>query len=183
MVIVLMSGGLDSMVLAERARRAGVLGGCVFVDYGHPAAQQEAWHAFAWCRAHDVRLHVVHVHGLMLGDMADIDAPGLRVVPNRNAVLLGIAANFAASVVGCVEVHIGAIADDAAYPDCSAEWIERLGAAFPMRLSAPLVQWRKAEVVQEARRLGLDSWWSCYGPGPLPCGTCSSCLIVQESSP
>lgn len=164
------------MVVAEQARAAGTLRGCVFVDYGHPAQQAEGWRAFAYCGARRIPLRVVHVFGLHLGDMgADV---GARVVPSRNAVLLAAAANAAAAMGGS-ELAIGAIAaDQRDYADCRPEFFAAMSAALGVQVVAPLVGLSKAEVVAEAARLGLDlgGTWSCYGPGPEPCGTCPSCV-------
>lgn len=174
-MVVLLSGGLDSMVVAERSRVAGTLRGCVFVDYGHPAQQAEGWRAFAYCGSRRVPLRVVHVFGLALGDMgAEV---GARVVPSRNAMLLSAAAN-AAVAMGGSELAIGAIHNDQRdYADCRPEFFEAMSTALGLRVVAPLVTWNKTGVVTEARRLGLalEASWSCYGPGPEPCGTCPSC--------
>ena len=164
------------MVVAELARERGILTGCVFVDYGHPAQQQEGWRAFAYCGERRLRLRVVHVFGLALGDMEA--AVGARVVPCRNAVLLAAAAN-AAHAMGGIALAIGAIADDQReYADCRPEFFDAMSAAVGLQINAPLLGLSKREVVAEARRLGLDpgASWSCYGPGPEPCGTCPSCV-------
>lgn len=136
-MIVLLSGGIDSMVVAERARRDGRLHGCVFVDYGHPAQQAEGWRAFSYCGTRQVPLRVVHVFGLALGDMGA--AVGARVVPNRNAVLLSAAANAAASMGG-TELAIGAIANDQRdYLDCRPEFFAAISAALGIQVVAPLI--------------------------------------------
>ena len=152
-MVVLLSGGLDSMVVAERTRVAGVLAGCVFVDYGHPAQQQEGWRAFAYCGERGVPLRVVHVFGLDLGDMGA--AVGARVVPCRNAVLLSAAAN-AARLLGGAQLAIGAIANDQRdYADCRPEFFAAMSAALGLTVVAPLVTWSKRNVVTEAERLGI----------------------------
>lgn len=148
----------------------------MFVDYGHPAQQQEGWRAFAYCGERGVRLKVVHVFGLALGDMGT--GAGARVVPCRNAVLLSAAGN-AAIAMGGRELAIGAIGDDQHdYADCRPEFFAAMSEALGIRVVAPLVLRSKVDVVEEARRLGLNlgASWSCYGPGPQPCGACPSCL-------
>lgn len=175
MMVVLLSGGLDSMVVAETARQAGTLTGCVFVDYGHPAQVQEGWRAFAFCGERRIPLRVVHVFGLQLGDMAE--GVGARVVPARNAILIASAAN-AAIAMGASALAVGAIADDQAdYVDCRAAFFEAMSAALGIQIVAPLIDRSKAWVAAEAMRLGLDAAasWSCYGAGPDPCGECPSC--------
>jgi 7-cyano-7-deazaguanine synthase len=188
-VIVLVSGGVDSLVCAELARERGILRGVVFVDYGHPAQTAEAWRAFAYHGRTGVPLWVVHAFGLGLADMdpaaqAASDSP--RVVPARNAILIAAAANRAA-VAGASEVWIGAQGGDVeGYPDCRAEWIglvsATMDAACGVTVSAPLVGWSKAEVIAEARRLGIDraETWACYQPiGSEPCRACASCVAAD----
>lgn len=182
MVVVLMSGGVDSMVCAEMALCAGKLAGCVFIDYGHPARQAEAWRAFAWAERRRVRLHVLHAMGLHLGEMDGAPGVSPQVVPARNAIFLAMASNIAASW-GAAEVWIGANQADAAdYPDCRSNVLTPLSHALlrscGVSVFAPLLHLAKPEIVQMAADYGLspDEWWACYGGGPEPCGRCASCL-------
>jgi 7-cyano-7-deazaguanine synthase in queuosine biosynthesis len=48
--VVLLSGGIDSLVCAELMRQRGDLTGCVFVDYGHPCAAPRGMEAVVACR-------------------------------------------------------------------------------------------------------------------------------------
>jgi 7-cyano-7-deazaguanine synthase len=180
-MVVLLSGGLDSMVVAAAARQAGTLTGCVFVDYGHPAQVQEGWRAFAFCGARRIPLRVVHVFGLQLGDM--VQGVGARVVPARNAILISAAAN-AAIAMGAAALAVGAIADDQAdYVDCRPQFFAAMAAALGIPVVAPLIDRSKSWVAAEAVRLGLDAAdsWSCYGAGPDPCNECPSCVARRAS--
>lgn len=179
--VVLLSGGIDSLVCAERERRAETLAGCVFVDYGHPAQIPEGWKAFAFCGSRAVPLRVVHVFGLDLGDMRS--GFGARVVPGRNAVLLAAAANVAGSL-GAREIVIGCnAADQRDYPDCRPAFLAAMQGALGLKVRAPLVTQAKASIVADARRLGLtrEDAWSCYGPGPVPCGDCPCCRSADAA--
>ena len=40
-IVVLLSGGLDSVVIAHKARGEGALKGCLFVNYGQPVWEME----------------------------------------------------------------------------------------------------------------------------------------------
>lgn len=180
-VVVLMSGGLDSTVCAEMALRDGVLAGCVFVDYGHPARQAEAWRAFAWAERRGVRLHVLHAMGLCLGGMDGRPGSSAQFVPARNAILISMAANVAASWKA-ESVWIGATAADLdSYPDCRGDFLipmcHALLKGYGVTVKAPLIGMTRREVSKLARDLGVRrrQVWSCYGPGPEPCGECASC--------
>jgi len=175
-MVVLLSGGIDSLVCAELARGDGVLKGCVFVDYGHPAQIAEGWKAFAYCGERGIPLKVVHVFGLDLGDMGS--EKGARVVPCRNAVLLAVAANAAVGM-GADTLLVGAnAADQNEYTDCRRPFLNAMADALGVEVSAPLLHSTKREIISLARGFGLDrsEAWACYGPGPEECGECPSCV-------
>ena len=180
-MVILLSGGIDSLVCAELARESGDLVGCVFVDYGHPAQQMEGWKAFAYCGARGVTLRVVHAFGLDLGDMAT--AAGARVVPHRNAVLLSLAANAARGMGGGSLVIGCNAADQADYTDCRALFLDAMQRALCVRIVAPLLSRQKPEIIEIARQAGLtrEDAWSCYKAGPRPCGTCPSCREADRA--
>lgn len=179
--LVLLSGGIDSIVCAEDSRRRGELAGCVFVDYGHPAQVQEGWKAFAYCGSRRVTLKVIHAFGLDLGDMKAEE--GARVVPSRNAALLSLASNAAAGL-GANALVIGCnAADQRDYSDCRAAFLESMGCALGIPIHAPLIGLSKAEIVSMAQAMGFgrDAAWSCYGAGPAPCGECPSCIEADRA--
>jgi len=174
-VVVLLSGGIDSLVCAEIVRHSGNLKGCVFVDYGHPAQIAEGWKAFAYCGSRGIQLRAPHLRDLDLGDMAD--ECEARVVPSRNAMLLSVAANVALSM-GADTLVIGCNSNDQEdYPDCRRGFLDAMEVALGMKIAAPLIGMKKDRVIQEAICFGLrrEEAWSCYGPGPEPCGECPSC--------
>ena len=87
----------------------------------------------------------------------------------------------------CDVVYYGAHHDDwadAAYPDCTPEFVEAmanavsLGTGGVLRMEAPFVNWTKADIV----KLGLEMdvpyglTWSCYEGWAQPCGTCATCI-------
>lgn len=179
--VVLLSGGIDSLVCAEIERQEERLAGLVFVDYGHPAQIPEGWKAFAYHGRTGIPLKVVHCFGLDLGDMASEE--GARVVPHRNAILLSLAAN-AAAAMGGQRLIIGANADDREdYRDCRRAFIGSMAMALDMSIGAPLLEKGKREIVQLAKDYGLarNDAWSCYLGGPRPCGTCPSCVQAEEA--
>ncbi len=185
-VIVLLSGGVDSAVLAAKALRDGRLRAGLSFNYGQAGAANECSLAKRWCEQHQVEWL-----GLMLPATIGrwmrkegVGGPGPRVVPARNAIFASCAASFAVTMQAPV-IWYGATADDAAeYPDCRAEWVtamsDVLHLAAGVRLEAPLVQMSKAEVVALGNELGVDwtATWSCYQPRRdlEPCGTCNACV-------
>jgi 7-cyano-7-deazaguanine synthase len=200
--VVLLSGGLDSMVTAAiaRERRFEVL--ALTVNYGQRhSVEIEAARRIAagLARRHVVLdLDLTQFGGSAL--TADIDVPKSGVtadipvtyVPARNTVFLSLALAWA-EAAGARDLFIGVNAlDYSGYPDCRPEFIdafERLanlatkagveGEAF--RIHAPLQEMTKADIAREAARLGLDAGMShsCYDPTEdgRHCGLCDACRL------
>ena len=201
--VVLLSGGLDSMVTAGLAHEAGFALHALTIDYGQRHRRELA--AAADIAAHlDVARHVVLPLDLrQFGGSAltaDIDVPKTGVgtdipityVPARNLIFLSLTVGFA-EASGASDIFIGVNAlDYSGYPDCRPEFIASFAETArlatkagvegsPFAVHAPLQHLGKAEIAAEAARLGLDpAWsWSCYDPQPdgRACGLCDSCRL------
>ena len=201
--VVLLSGGLDSMVTAGLAREAGFALHALTIDYGQRHRRELA--AAEAIAAHlDVARHVVLPLDLrQFGGSAltaDIDVPKTGVgtdipityVPARNLIFLSLTVGFA-EASGASDIFIGVNAlDYSGYPDCRPEFIASFAETArlatkagvegsPFVIHAPLQHMGKAEIAAEAARLGLDpAWsWSCYDPQPdgRACGLCDSCRL------
>jgi 7-cyano-7-deazaguanine synthase len=204
--VVLLSGGLDSMVAAGMAREQGFAIHALTIDYGqrHRRELQSA-HAIA-CELGVARHIVLPLDLRQFGGSAltaDIAVPKdgvgadipITYVPARNLVFLALTIAFA-EASGAHDVFIGVNAlDYSGYPDCRPEFIAsfaetaRLGTregveGRPFAIHAPLQHMTKADIAREAARLALDPGlsWSCYDPTPgrLACGTCDSCRLRQK---
>ena len=200
--VVLLSGGLDSMVCAALAREAGYAVLALTIDYGQRhKVEIEAARAIA---AGLVERHIVLPMDLTgFGGSAltaDIDVPkdgvedGIPVtyVPARNTVFLSLALAWA-EAAGARDLFIGVNAlDYSGYPDCRPEFIAAFEALAnratkagvegdPFTLHAPLQYMTKADIAREAGRLGLDAGMShsCYDPGADggACGRCDACRL------
>jgi 7-cyano-7-deazaguanine synthase len=204
--VVLLSGGLDSMVCAALAIEAGFALHALTIDYNQ-RHRRELDAARAIAAQLGAARHVVLPLDLrQFGGSAltaDIAVPKSGVgedipvtyVPARNLVFLSLTLAWA-EALDARDVFIGVNAlDYSGYPDCRPEFIAgfqdlaRLatkagaeGAGFAVH--APLQYLGKAEIVREAARLGLDPAlsWSCYDPQPgdLACGLCDSCRLRRE---
>lgn len=113
------------------------------------------------------------------------------VVPNRNAILLNVAAGIA-SARGAALVALGIHAGDhAIYPDCRPEFLAAVQASitaaldgFPApRVEAPFIDRSKTDIARYAHQLDapLHLTWSCYKGGQLHCGTCGTCTERREA--
>ncbi|KEQ54336.1 7-cyano-7-deazaguanine synthase QueC [Sphingobium chlorophenolicum] len=204
--VVLLSGGLDSMVAGGLAREAGYRVLALSIDYNqrHRLELRAAGRVAAALNAisHIVLpLDLTAFGGSAL--TADIAVPkggvgpGIPVtyVPARNTIFLSLTLGLA-EVAGANDVFIGVNAlDYSGYPDCRPEFIDafqKMAAlatkagveGHPIRINAPLQHMSKADIVREAHRLGLDAGlsWSCYDPTPdgKHCGQCDSCRLRSK---
>ncbi|MBS0255812.1 MAG: 7-cyano-7-deazaguanine synthase QueC [Proteobacteria bacterium] len=201
--VVLLSGGLDSMVSAALAREAGFEVFALTIDYNQ-RHRREIEAAKAIATRLGARRHVVLPLDLrqfggsaLTDDIAvpkDGVGPGIPVtyVPARNLVFLSITLAWA-EALAATDIFIGVNAlDYSGYPDCRPEFITGFqnlatlatkagdgGQAFTIH--APLQHLGKREIVEEAYRLGIDPAlsWSCYDPLPdgRACGACDSCRL------
>ncbi len=105
-------------------------------------------------------------------------------VPNRNMMLLSMAAAYA-EAHGTVDVYYGAQAQDQyGYWDCTVEFLERINRVLALNrrttvlIYAPFAAMRKVELLRLGLDLGVDysHTWSCYRGGEKACGTCPTCV-------
>lgn len=203
--VVLLSGGLDSMVVAALAKERGFAIHALSIAYGQRHARElDAARAIA-ARLEVARHVVLPLDLTVFGGSAltaDIAVPkaaaeGIPVtyVPARNLIFLALTAAFA-ETAGARDIFIGVNAIDySGYPDCRPEFIAsfaetaRLGTkagaeGTPFAIHAPLQHMGKADIARECVRLGLDpAWsWSCYDPAPSgrACGRCDSCALRRK---
>jgi 7-cyano-7-deazaguanine synthase len=204
--VVLISGGLDSSTTLAIAQAAGYVCYGLTVDYGQrhrselDAARRVAERLGV--RDHKVlRLDLGTIGGSALTDPAlavpTSPTAGIPItyVPARNTVLLGLALGWA-EVLEAWDIFIGVNAIDySGYPDCRPEFIEsfesmarlatRAGVEGRLfRIHTPLIYLRKAQIIEEGIRLGLDYsiTVSCYQADEAgrACGLCDACRLRAE---
>lgn len=205
--VVLVSGGLDSATTLALARHEGFACHALSIDYGQrhrfeiEAAGRVA-RALGAVEHKVIRLDLRAIGGSALTGEVPVPkgrspqqmAQGIPVtyVPARNTVFLSVALGWA-EVLGAADIFIGVNAVDySGYPDCRPEFVAafervanlatRLGVeGRPIRIHAPLVALRKAEIIGRGLELGVDfgMTFSCYDPGPggSPCGACDACTL------
>ena len=207
--MVLLSGGLDSMVCAALAQEQGFDVLALTIDYGQRhRVEIDAARGIAARLA--VRHIILPIDLTAFGGSAltaDIDVPkdgvgasgagGIPVtyVPARNTVFLSLALAWAESA-GAHDLFVGVNAlDYSGYPDCRPEFIAAFqalanqatrvgveGGGFTIH--APLQHLTKADIAREAARLGLDAAesHSCYDPAADggACGLCDACRLREK---
>ncbi len=200
--VVLLSGGLDSMVCAGIAREQGYSVTALTVDYNQR-------HRVELDAAKRIAGELADRHIVLPLDLrafggsaltSDIAVPkegvgeGIPVtyVPARNTIFLSLALGLA-EATGARDLFIGVNAlDYSGYPDCRPDFIaefEKLANLATKAgvegdrfiIHAPLQEMTKADIAREARRLGLDAGvsHSCYDPRAdgAHCGECDACRL------
>ena len=203
--VVLLSGGLDSMVCAGLAREQGFSVIALTVDYNQR-------HRIELDAARRIATELADRHivvpldlrafggSALTGDIAvpkDGVGEGIPVtyVPARNTIFLSLALGLAeASRARDLFIGVNAL-DYSGYPDCRPEFVaefEKLANLATkagveddrFTIHAPLQHMTKADIAQEARRLGLDASLShsCYDPLPdgRHCGRCDACRLRSK---
>ena len=204
--VVLLSGGLDSMVCAGLAREAGYEVLALTIDY-HQRHRVEL-DAAKRIAADLADRHIVLPLDLsafggsaLTSDIAvpkdGVASEGIPItyVPARNTVFLSLALAWA-EAAGANDLFVGVNAlDYSGYPDCRPVFIDafedlankatRVGVEGEgFTIHAPLLHMTKADIAREAARLGLDAGLShsCYDPAPdgAACGLCDACRLRSK---
>lgn len=202
-VVVLCSGGMDSVTALHWARRQHDVVAALSFHYGakhnHREIPLAAAHAADLGVPHlTVPLEFIGEHfasSLLVGGEpipeGHYAAETMRstVVPFRNGIMLAVAAGLAESrgAAGLVIAAHGG--DHAIYPDCREEFMQAMGAALRhgtyarLALMRPFIAWTKGQIAAEGARLGVDfaRTWSCYVGGAVHCGACGTCIERREA--
>ncbi len=191
---MLVSGGLDSTLMAILAKNEGIRQYPLFVNYGQLCLNQE-WRA---CRG------VHRRHALPPPVMMNLSGYGEAIpcgltyrrvrinedafLPGRNLLFLLAGAGYA-SKVGAKGVSIGLLSEEyRLFPDQSstflrkAEEVLELAVGRPVRVMAPLMSLSKRSVVTLARAKGIVGTYSCHSGRSKPCGLCISCQELANAA-
>ena len=200
-VAVLLSGGLDSSTLLAHVVRR-------FADVHALSFAYEQRHARERTAAARVAAHfkvplttigidpTVFAGGSVLTGEGTVpeghyEAESMRqtVVPNRNMVLLALAAAWTQTHRGSMVAYAAHTGDHAIYADCRPEFIESCaetiarGTDHTVELYAPFQRRLKADIVRMGALLGVpfELTYSCYVGGPKHCGKCGTCVERREA--
>jgi len=202
-VVVLVSGGMDSVTALYRAAQEhDVVAGLSF-DYGSKHNHREIPFGKMHCDLLGVPHRLVplpFMNELFESDLLQsggaipeghYEAENMKqtVVPFRNGILLSIAAGFAESVGAeglVIAAHSG---DHAIYPDCREEFMKPMAEAIAagtyadLKVLRPFIRLRKEGIAALGASLGIDFslTWSCYKGGEIHCGKCGTCVERKEA--
>jgi 7-cyano-7-deazaguanine synthase len=202
-VVVLCSGGMDSVTALHWARAHHDVRAALSFDYGAKHNHRE----IPLAAEHAANLGVTHrtipldfIGQLFASDLlqsgGDIpeghyaaDNMKRTVVPFRNGIMLAAAAGFAENAGAEALVIAAHTGDHTIYPDCREDFMAamgdalRLGTYAGIRLLRPFIAMTKGGIAAEGARLGVDyaRTWSCYKGGARHCGKCGTCVERREA--
>ena len=201
--IILLSGGLDSLVsLGLGMQKYGISLALTF-DYGQKALEQEVSTSKNICNYYKIEHKVIKLdwlknvtHTALVEDKElpeGIDNPEDSAksvwVPNRNGLFLNIAGSFADGN-DYDYIIIGANKEEGqTFPDNTQEFIDRINAEFEFstqkhpKVVAPLINYDKNDIVKQAieHNIPLEFVRSCYSNGKKHCGKCESCTRLKNA--
>ncbi len=203
-IIVICSGGLDSVSLAHKVAAENTLHSLLSFDYGQRHRKELDYVANCAARLGvphqviDIRAIGACLTGSALTEDIDVpdghyaeDSMKITVVPNRNAIMLSIAFGVAAAQDAdavATAVHGG---DHFIYPDCRPAFIDAfqlmqnqaLDGYANVKLYTPFVNGSKADIVTAgaAHNTPFADTWSCYKGGEQHCGRCGTCVERIEA--
>lgn len=203
--IILLSGGLDSLVSLGLCKKSHNISLALTFDYGQKSAQYEIEASKNICNYYNISHKVITLNWLkdvthtslvsnesvpesdtLFGD--NVSAKSVWV-PNRNGLFLNIAAAFADGD-GYDYIIIGANKEEAnTFPDNTQDFLERVNAEFEFstlkhpKTVAPLINSDKNDIVKLAleNNIPLKYVRSCYNGGEKHCGRCESCLRLKNA--
>jgi len=204
--VAIVSGGLDSVTLVYQLVQQGHRPHLLSFNYGQRHAKELNY--ALWC-AESLNLswtlvdlstvtELIGSSALTFGHTVPeghytSDNMAVTVVPNRNMMMLSIAAAACVSNKGdyvATGVHAG---DHAQYPDCREEFIQSCWNTIDIanegfisrrfQLMTPFLSLTKADIAHEAFRLDVQParTWSCYKGSLQHCGRCGTCVERLEA--
>ena len=201
--LVLLSGGMDSLVCAAVANQNHKKLAFLHLSYGQKTSKKEksCFDKIADFYKVDNNLRktvdmsfLSQIGGSSLTDdklevtdfKGDSDEIPSSYVPFRNAHIISMAVSWA-EVIGAQKIYIGANYEDSpGYPDCRPEYYEAFNklikagtAAGDIELVTPVLMDKKKDIVKKAIDLNapLELTWSCYKNEDAACGVCDSCAL------
>ncbi len=203
--IILLSGGLDSLVSLGLKKEELNVSLALTFDYGQKSAEQEIEASEKICEYYKLEQKIIKLDWLknitQTSLVSDKDIPtGNELdnpensaksvwVPNRNGLFLNIAGSFADSY-GYDFILIGANKEEGqTFPDNTQEFINAINKEFEFstqkspKVVAPLINSDKNDIVMLALQHGvpLELTRSCYQGGAKHCGICESCSRLKHA--
>jgi 7-cyano-7-deazaguanine synthase len=195
--VLILSGGLDSVILLNSLKSKGHEVHALSFNYGQRHAK-ELQYAKQWaeklCSSHQIIdldfMKIIASNSALTNHSNHLPEEHytnanqkITVVPNRNMVMLSIGIALAENI-GADAVYYGCHANDfTIYPDCRPDFVNALSKASELgtyqqvKVLAPFVNISKSDIVKLGSDLAVPfiDTWSCYKGEEIHCGKCATC--------
>ena len=200
--VIILSGGLDSTTLLHQLVQEGWQLKALSFDYGQKHSKElecAALQAKKFNIEHEI-CSIDFMNDLFKSNLLksgeaipeghyEDESMKQTVVPNRNMILISIAAGYALSNEATHLFYGAHAGDHTIYPDCRPEFIEQLAKTLELcdwnelALQAPFQDLDKAQIVKIGHDLDVDftQTWTCYKGLEKACGVCGSCTERIEA--
>jgi len=194
-VVVLVSGGIDSLVMCKLLEKEGEKIIPIFIDYGQLSNIKE-WEA---CKRifkksnlpEPIKIDLNKYGKLIKSGITDTskDIYKEAFLPCRNLFFLVVVAAYAFQK-GVNTIAIGLLSEKTSiFPDQTEEFIINANFAINSALGkyftilTPLINFSKNDVIKlaEQYKLSIDQTYSCHSGNDKYCGKCISCREIIES--
>jgi 7-cyano-7-deazaguanine synthase len=207
LAIVLVSGGMDSLLTAAIANEKHSRLAFLHVNYGQNTERKElrCFHQIAdHYKVPKTMRDVIDIRFLTQIGGSSLTDKKLKVknfkgesnviptsyVPFRNTHIISMAVSWA-EVIGATKIYIGAVHEDSSgYPDCRPSYYRAMNKLIRegtkagatgkiIQVITPVINMSKDRIVKKACALGapLHLTWSCYSNNDVACGVCDSCAL------
>ena len=179
-LVILFSGGADSILMLGMAKFMGYNPYCVLIDY-QQLHIDELKSARLYLDKLGVPHHTVKLYHLKLqsgltgeGQKGRFEGVHEMHVPSRNLMFVGVAASVAENM-GIDTIWYGADYSDYVneFPDCKQAWfgvmneVLKINGPNPIKLEAPLAGLTKESILKALKALGIHDKAMCRGYGDL----------------
>ena len=179
-VVILFSGGADSVLMMELAKFMKLRPMCVLVDY-EQLHIDELVYAKAYLKKACVPYRLVKLHDLQIqsgltgaGEQGRFEGVHTMHVPSRNMMFVGIAASIAEDL-DIDTIWYGADFSDYInkFPDCMQDWFGKMNEVLavngpkPIKLEAPLAGLTKETILKALENNGITDGDMFTGYGDL----------------
>ena len=194
-VVVLVSGGIDSIVACKIIESEGDNVLPLFIDYGQLATGKE-WVAcqnlLSDCGfPQAVRIDVSGFGKSISSGITDSSKDIYKdaFLPCRNLLFLTLAASYACTK-GTKVIAIGLLNEEShLFPDQTEEAVVNANFAINSALNdnyvilTPLIQFSKSDIIKLAEKyeVPLDKTYSCHSGDDVYCGKCVACKEILSS--
>src|SRR5574344_8500 len=208
--IILLSGGLDSLVSLGLAKKEYNITLALTFNYGQKSAPKEIEASEKICKFYEIEQKIIKLDWLknitQTSLVSEKDVPKLSEddldctkiaessaksvwVPNRNGLFLNIAGSFADSY-DFTHIIFGANKEEGkTFPDNTQDFINRINQSFEFstqnkpKVFAPLINLNKNDIVKSATEssIPLELTRSCYLNEEKNCGKCESCMRLKRA--